>query len=114
VVCPWTLGGHVDHRLTRLAAERLVRDGRAPGLWFYGDYPYILQDASARGQIGQAGYRERVFPVSEAGLAAWQDSVAAHATQISTFWPDLGAMRAALRAFCEAAGGVCLWRAAGS
>jgi hypothetical protein len=103
----------VDHRLTRLAAERLVQEGRAPRLWFYGDYPYILQDAAAPGRIGQAGNLERVFPVSEAGLAAWQDAVAAHATQISTFWPNLEAMRAALRSFMESAGGARLWKPAG-
>lgn len=37
VVCPLALGGHVDHRLTRSASERL-----GIPLWFYADYPYVL------------------------------------------------------------------------
>jgi LmbE family N-acetylglucosaminyl deacetylase len=110
LVCPWTLGGHVDHRLTRAAAERLAQQGDVPWLWYYADYPYVLKEEALVARFAGEGLAAQIFPVSEAGLAAWQASVAAHATQISTFWPDLDAMRSAIRFFCESMDGVRLWR----
>lgn len=105
LVCPLTLGGHVDHRLTRLAAEKI-----GISLWFYADYPYVtkLPDLAEKTIVNTL--ESQVFPVSPAGLAAWQASIAAHRSQISTFWPDLTAMRAAIRAYCQVDGGIRLWK----
>ncbi|MBN1667304.1 MAG: PIG-L family deacetylase [Anaerolineales bacterium] len=98
-VCPFSLGQHVDHRLTRLAAER----AQLP-LWFYADYPYILQAGAAWPPSGLAATS---WAVGAAGLLAWQQAVAAHSSQISTFWADLDEMRAAIADY--AAAGVQLW-----
>jgi LmbE family N-acetylglucosaminyl deacetylase len=107
VVCPLGLGNHVDHQLTRAAAERLPRP-----LWYYADYPYVLQEAERLEQMQQAGWKTQVMTVSAAGLAAWQAAVAAHASQISTFWPSLEAMQAAIEAYCQQTGGVRRWKKA--
>lgn len=112
MVCPWTFGGHVDHRLTRAAAELLVLRGQGPWLWYYADYPYILKERALTDELQQQGLAEVVFPVSGEGLIAWQDSIAEHASQISTFWPNLEAMRTAIRTYCEEVGGVRLWKPA--
>jgi hypothetical protein len=61
----------------------------------------------------QAGWAEVSFLVSAAGLEAWQAAVAAHASQISTFWPDLEAMRAEIQAYLAGPGGVLLWHSPG-
>jgi LmbE family N-acetylglucosaminyl deacetylase len=105
VVCPLTLGGHVDHRLTQAAAEKL---GRA--LWYYADYPYVLQSADPAKPVDQAGWTSQVFPVSPEGLSAWQAAVAAHQSQISTFWADLKAMQQAIQSYWQPNGGVRLWK----
>ena len=106
VVCPLTLGGHVDHRLTRAAVEKI--DGN---VWYYADYPYVLLYASELETLRQSGWQSTIIPVSEAGLEAWIESVAAYASQLSTFWPDDASMRAALRDYWQSAGGgVNLWR----
>lgn len=102
----------MDHRLTRAAAERLVKGGQIPSLWYYAEYPYILKEETAAKIMGEAGLEEVVCPVSEAGMSAWIDSVAAHASQISTFWTDMDSMRAAMRAYCDRMGGVRLWKPA--
>ena len=107
LVCPLTLGGHVDHRLTRLAAESL-----GIPLWYYADYPYVINLQDPFRALRNAGWKSQIFPVSSTGLAAWQESVAAHRSQISTFWPNLDAMRSAIRAYCQGEAGVCLWRPA--
>lgn len=106
VVCPLAIGGHVDHRLVRSAAERLDRS-----LWFYADYPYVLDQEDELGALDKAAWEPQTFPITVSGLAAWQEAVAAYASQISTFWPDLATMRAAIRSYCQKNGGVRLWRA---
>jgi LmbE family N-acetylglucosaminyl deacetylase len=104
VVAPSAVGGHVDHRLVRVAAERLERP-----LWYYADYPYIEDAGEAEwARLQENEYLD--FTVSEAGLEAWVASIAAHASQISTFWSDEQAMRAAIRAYHRRLCGVRLFR----
>ncbi|MEW5868059.1 MAG: PIG-L family deacetylase [Chloroflexota bacterium] len=106
LVCPLTLGNHVDHQLTRVAAERLNRP-----LWYYADYPYASQQSSQLEELRQQGWQPVRFPVSPDGLRAWQEAVAAHQSQISTFWPDLDSMRAAIQGYWAGAeSGVILWQ----
>jgi LmbE family N-acetylglucosaminyl deacetylase len=93
VVCPLTLGGHVDHVLTRKAAEETGRP-----LMYYEDYPYVEKDPDYFLNLRQAVWESQVFEVSEQAITAWQAAVAAHASQISTFWPNLDSMKAAI---CE-------------
>jgi LmbE family N-acetylglucosaminyl deacetylase len=106
VVCPLALGGHVDHRLVRAAAGGLDFP-----FWYYADYPYVLKETDAV-QAGLGDLQRVVYPVSAPGLVAWVAAVGAHASQISTFWPDLGAMRAAMQTYRDTVGGVPLWRRA--
>jgi hypothetical protein len=106
IVAPLALGGHVDHRLTRQAMQGLGRP-----LWYYADFPYVLSRVEELKKLVESGWKARQYPVSEAGLAAWQAAVAAHASQISTFWPDLESMRATIRSYCEKSGGIRLWKA---
>jgi LmbE family N-acetylglucosaminyl deacetylase len=88
LVLPLGVGNHADHLLVRQAAETLPVSH-----WYYPDYPYTRtypQEHLAlvpRGMVGHA------FPVSPAGLAAWQDSVAAYASQLSSFWLSVEDMR---------------------
>lgn len=104
VVCPLGLGGHVDHRLTRAAAEKLGRR-----LWYYADYPYVLRQMGDLQALEEAGWQKMVTPVSAAGLKAWQASIAAHGSQISTFWPDLGRMEEEMARYADRMGGGVLW-----
>jgi LmbE family N-acetylglucosaminyl deacetylase len=105
LVVPLALGGHVDHRLARRAAEALNRE-----IWYYADYPYVLEHMEEIDTLRRSGWQASRFPVSDAGLEAWQGAVAEHRSQISTFWPDLGAMRLALQAYRERFSGTILLR----
>jgi LmbE family N-acetylglucosaminyl deacetylase len=105
LVCPLALGGHVDHRLARLAAEMMERP-----LWYYADYPYVRDNKIHLEKLIKNGWKRVNFNVSEEAMAAWERSVAAHASQISTFWTDLEVMRQALRAYWQQMRGVILWR----
>jgi LmbE family N-acetylglucosaminyl deacetylase len=120
LVCPLGIGGHVDHRLVRAAAESLSRS-----LWYYADYPYAVRPviygstnrggrASDKQEIGEiesgSARRSFIFPISEPGLVAWVEAVAAHASQVGSFWTDLVEMEADIRSYCQEKGGVQLWR----
>jgi LmbE family N-acetylglucosaminyl deacetylase len=103
LVCPLALGGHVDHRLVRAAAEKLDRQ-----MWYYADYPYSVNPDEDFHEKDQ-GMHHKVFPVSERGLTMWQQSVLAHSSQISTFWSSPNQMRDAIRAYWKPIKGVRLW-----
>lgn len=97
VYSPLAAGHHVDHQLARRLAMRLQADGAEVA--FYEDWPYAGdEDTVLRALDARAGsWRRCVAPLSEEGLAAKGDAVARYASQISTFWPDVDAMRRALR-----------------
>lgn len=119
LVCPLGIGGHVDHRLVRQTVEGLGRR-----VWYYADFPYVvwlglapdragddlIRDRGAPGSDSGRAVESVLFPISEAGLEAWVESVAAHASQISSLWPGLEEMEAALRSYCREVGGIRLWR----
>jgi LmbE family N-acetylglucosaminyl deacetylase len=113
IVCPLSLGGHVDHRLTVAAVEGMASSRLELGrhhLWYYQDYPYAQQTGQWMDPQQGEGWEPTTFPISEDGLRAWGDAVAAHRSQISTFWPGVQAMRTALRAYARREGGIRLWR----
>jgi LmbE family N-acetylglucosaminyl deacetylase len=105
LVVPLALGGHVDHRLVRAAAESADHPLR-----YYADYPYVCRNLDQIQDLRQAGWEETLFDVSPAGLEAWQEAIAAHRSQISTFWPSLEAMYAAIYDYLDLMGGAILWK----
>jgi LmbE family N-acetylglucosaminyl deacetylase len=108
IVCPLAIGGHVDHMLTRTAAEQMGKT-----LYYYADFPYVLSVNDQVEILRQSGWKAIAFPIQEPGLAAWGRAVAAHDSQISTFWPSTEAMQVALRDYAQSMGGVRLWQPPG-
>lgn len=100
LVSPLAIGDHVDHRLTRAVAEK-----SGLPLLFYADYPYVVR----HGSLGPgAKMASRCFVISPDGLRAWQAGIAAHRSQISTFWTDLVEMQVAIRSYYQQMGGIWL------
>jgi hypothetical protein len=104
LVCPMTIGGHMDHLIVRAAAERLGRP-----LLYYADYPYAAQHPQELAAALAAFARDYSLPGSPAGLQAWQDSVAAYQSQISTFWADRRVLDAQVKAYSQEETGRFLW-----
>lgn len=104
IVCPLTIGGHVDHRLTRSAAE-----GLGLNLWYYADYPYV-QMPEANLPAKTAGMQIERFDIIEADVDVWTHAAAAYASQTSSFWDDIDAMRRAIRAHYSLMQGLPVWR----
>jgi LmbE family N-acetylglucosaminyl deacetylase len=112
---PLAIGQHVDHQLTRRAAEV------AGGVFaHYEDYPYVARQGERWPDPSLTMARERpmtaeLIRLSEADLTAQVEAIGYYASQISSFWPDLDSMAAAVRQFAEITGGGTpaqrLWRA---
>jgi LmbE family N-acetylglucosaminyl deacetylase len=84
VLAPLAVGGHIDHRITAAAAERL---GRAPGtLLWYEDVPYVLFPPSMR---GPATRTRRGARVCRFRAEHWRTKLAAiecYASQRDILW----------------------------
>jgi LmbE family N-acetylglucosaminyl deacetylase len=109
LVCPLGLGGHVDHQLARQAVERMACTNPACRSWYYADFPYVLEDATLLSEMPKGDWGSVVFPVTGAGLQAWQAAMAAHSSQVSTFWDGVEDMKTSIQAYCRETGGVRLW-----
>lgn len=106
IVCPMTLGNHVDHRLVRATVESLERE-----VWYYADFPYVIQYPEAIKAALNPTWHKDCFQITRGGLSAWQRAIGAYSSQISTFWKSLDHMYMELENFWQQGGGACLWHA---
>ncbi len=118
---PLSVGGHVDHRLTRRIAQTLFGGWSAERVAYYEEYPYSLQGASA---IEQALTRAIdwlalstphipvpvVTPVDLAALQTKINAVNAYRSQISSFWQDADEMAQSIYTYTHEVGGEREWR----
>ncbi len=105
LVCPLTLGDHVDHKLTRAAVEKL-----GCRVWYYADYPYVINHLEEIYILKKSGWKDQLFCVSDAGMEAWKQAVSAYRSQISSFWLDIESLEKELEEYREFFGGVMLWQ----
>jgi LmbE family N-acetylglucosaminyl deacetylase len=103
IYSPLAIGGHVDHRLTRAAAERLP----CP-IWYYRDFPYAARTPTLPSEFAPPAGRESVLALSAEEIQTWAAAVAEYRSQISSFWQDVYALYQEIRTFHDQAGGVVL------
>jgi LmbE family N-acetylglucosaminyl deacetylase len=103
VVAPLGIGNHVDHQLTRAAADRLAARG-VPLLW-YEDFPYVVRPGGETQRRALTdGWRPVLTPIGptvERKVAA----IAAYASQVPVLFGTAADMAAAVRAYAGATGG---------
>ncbi len=102
---PLGIGGHVDHRLSRRAGERLPA-----ARWYYRDLPYALRPNSRPAETRPTDVREVAAPLADAEFDAWVAAAGEYASQISTFWSDFESLESDLRDFHDRHGGIPLLR----
>jgi len=113
IIAPLTLGNHVDHTLTRQAAEAAFG---VPQLWYYEDYPYA-QKAGALEQViaaNREGWAATTVALSEEALVAKIAAIKAFQSQLSTFFRDDDDLATQVRTFNTQVGGERLWRRTGA
>ena len=104
---PLTLGHHVDHQLTRLAAEQV-----AGSACYYEDYPYAQQPGALAQviPIGDPGWTAQVVPLTEAHLRTKVDAIYAFRSQMSTFFEDREDLQRQVVGYAREVGGERFWR----
>lgn len=120
IYVPLGVGNHVDHQLVRdwavdawRAAPETIR------LWFYEDYPYSHQSEVVQRALGvmSSALASVTVELTQADYEAKAQAAARYESQISTFWPDVDAMRARIYEHLIATGGGALgeryWHFAG-
>jgi LmbE family N-acetylglucosaminyl deacetylase len=103
IVCPLGLGGHVDHVITRKAAEALARP-----VWYYADIPYLFKHENELNPAVE-GLQAKTFFISAQGLSAWQEGIAAYASQISSLFENQADMQTKISAYLESRNGLTIW-----
>jgi LmbE family N-acetylglucosaminyl deacetylase len=104
LVIPLTAGNHVDHVITRLAAERLNED-----TLYYEDYPYAEQPERMAhvwgpGADAAAEWASEAIGLSEDALHVKIQAFLCHRSQISTFYRDDEEVQKRMRAHAELVG----------
>lgn len=109
LVAPLTVGHHVDHLLTRQAAEQAVNPNQ---LCYYEDYPYAQQAGKLTRVIGDPplGWQPEVIPLSAVALTVKIAAIAAFRSQFSTFFTDEDDLAAQVRGYASQVGGERVWR----
>jgi LmbE family N-acetylglucosaminyl deacetylase len=104
LVAPLGVGGHIDHLVTRTAAEALGRP-----LEYYADFPYSGIHPEEVKRKTHNMMKPTRYPASSNALQAWQTAVSAYGSQISSFWPSIEKMKFALEQYAASPIGNCLW-----
>ncbi len=107
--CPSVMGGHVDHRLTRVAAERLGRP-----LWYYQDMPYAARGGVIPADLPLPTGITMSIPLAEEEVQQWIDAISEYRSQLSTFWGNDNGVYKELSEMLERTGGLRLLRPAGA
>ena len=103
LICPLSLGGHVDHVLARQAAESLHKP-----LLYYADIPYLLNNPQTLGPA-IARLESDLFNISSQALDAWLEGVAAYKSQVDSLFKGEGTLYDAIRAYLAREAGIRLW-----
>lgn len=99
IFVPLAAGQHVDHVITRAAAERLPQP-----LIYYEDFPYAEDGAKLEPVWGADDWNFESIELEAAALQAKVESIAKHRSQLSTFFTDEAEIDRRIRAYAQAAG----------
>jgi LmbE family N-acetylglucosaminyl deacetylase len=116
MVVPLAVGNHVDHQLTRMAAERAFHGDK---LRYYEDYPYAQQpgklaqvfDAPENHCLGNnRAWVSEIVSLDTVALETKYAAVTAFRSQLSTFFRDQTDLQAQIGGYAATVGGERRWR----
>lgn len=107
LLAPLAVGGHVDHRIVRRAAERSGRE-----VVFYEDFPYVEWKwrALARALGARRDWDADVLPLDAGLLERRAAAIEAYASQVPALFRTPARLRKQLRRAARRAGGERIWR----
>jgi len=107
LLAPLAVGGHVDHRLLRAAAERATRE-----VAFYEDFPYVewKWNALSRALGRWKDWEEEVLELTPELLERRAEAIEAYASQLPALFRTPARLRKQLRRAARRARGERIWR----
>lgn len=108
VAAPLGVGGHVDHRLVRAAAESCFD----AALEYYEDFPYVAQTwrGLARALGRRRSWLSAVVALTQADVAARCEAIACFRSQLGPLFGTAARMERAVRRRVARVGGERTWR----
>jgi LmbE family N-acetylglucosaminyl deacetylase len=107
IVTPLGIGGHVDHRIVRRAAETAhdLAGRETFRLHYYEDQPYASRRQQQRWHhlIPQHS-APTVHPITDAEWQQKIDAIACHTSQIALLWPNGQSFQDELRSYADTVG----------
>lgn len=104
IICPLTVGNHVDHQLTRLAAETAF----TIPLSYYEDYPYAHRHGL--GNTVATGWQGKIVPISAVALQKKLAAIALYKSQVDHLFANSADMLAQVTAYTQQINGEKIWR----
>jgi LmbE family N-acetylglucosaminyl deacetylase len=107
VLAPLSVGNHVDHQVTRLAAESYF----GTELIYYEEYPYAAVPGAVEKIIATGGenWHSQTIPISEAAMEKKIEAIAAYVSQMSTFFLDRVDLERQVHNYSKLVGGERIW-----
>lgn len=108
ILAPLGVGGHLDHRVVRRAAERVFGDR----LTYYEEVPYCFRFRSRSKALGygyRRRWRRRIEALAEADVAAKVRAIEAYGSQLEPLFGDAAGADRAIRRHLRRLGGERLW-----
>ncbi len=110
ILVPLGVGNHVDHQLTRQAAEQLLPSKH---IIYYEEYPYVRQEGALKAALGsKIEWHPKVIPLDEPSIRARIEAIACYRSQLSSFFKDNNDLERQIRNYCKEVGGERLWLSA--
>jgi LmbE family N-acetylglucosaminyl deacetylase len=105
IVIPLTVGHHVDHQLTRQAAERSLKRQ----FQYFEDFPYIQTQGSLDFLLPDQ-WESISFPLTSVALTIKIDAILTYRSQLSTFFVDRADLERQVITYAASVGGERTWR----
>lgn len=101
VYCPLAVGGHVDHRIVRLATDGLFYQ-----TYYYSDQPYAARGGTVPASLPPIEGEELLLSLADLEIEIWAQAAAEYRSQLSTFWEGYQSLLNELQAYHDQHGGV--------
>jgi LmbE family N-acetylglucosaminyl deacetylase len=113
LLVPFGAGNHVDHQLTRLAAEKWLDQSSVAV--YYEEYPYVQDRGALKFALDrETDWQAEVISISTDALATKIEAITLYRSQLSTFFLDRDDLTRQIENYTAKVGGERIWRKAGN
>ena len=95
VYAPFSIGGHVDHRIVHTVSKQLNRK-----IKYFLDVPYSIWHPDEIDMVTKE-YNEYTESLSDSDFIKWEEAIKEYKSQIETLFDDVSNIQSELKKFCK-------------